>query len=165
MFYNDKDIGIGIIYYENDEITIYSKDYKEMISFTFNNDSKKLTEYKLNERVDIIPNIYPDTSFGIDDTYFLFNINYKEDSIFLTRLDNDNYLLEVNITKPDKIYYPAESYGYKFNSLKINAKFSILTKPNEIVKKIENKIHDKKFNTKENNKSITSKTFFDILNK
>lgn len=93
----------------------------EIISFTTNSEETDPRTFKVNEKVNIIKNIYWDVSFGINGTYYLFDIT--KDSVYLTKLEDNKYRLEVNITNPDMIYTPLGE-NESFDSLLIDVTFS-----------------------------------------
>ena len=101
-------------------IKVISKD-NTSISFTFNKNDFSPKNFKINEKIDLVKHIFWDITLKTNDTYYLFDIT--KDSVYLTKLEDNKYRLEVNITNPDMIYTPLGENA-TFDSLIIDVTFS-----------------------------------------
>ena len=116
MIFNDKNFGIGNIEAGyNYWIKITSKDEKKRIFFCFSH-KFDFNDLELNKKIDLDKYIYEDLTLTIDDTYYLFFL--EKDTVFLTKIDNNKFRLEVDINKPNIIYTPSSDNSFK--SLKID---------------------------------------------
>ncbi len=103
-------------------IEIFSNDISIVFAFdSFNPKEKDFSPFKLekNERISLINHIFWDVTLVTKETYYLFDLT--KDKIYLTRLDDNLFKLEVDIEKPDMIYCPL---GKSFKNLKIDTNFS-----------------------------------------
>lgn len=124
MFYNNVDIGISKIdarYKYIIEIT--SLDESVTLFLGFNTKEYDVTKMGLNKRTNIIEYLYWDVSLKVGEGRNLFDIT--KDKVYLTRLDDNKYRLEVEIENPDMI---DSTVGETFNSLKVDAEFSFKDK-------------------------------------
>lgn len=124
MFYNNVDIGISKIdarYKYIIEIT--SQDESVTLFLGFNTKEYDFMKMELNKRTNIIEYLYWDVSLKINDGRHLFDIT--KDKVYLTRLDDNKYRLEVDIENPDMI---DSNVGEVFNSLKVDTEFSFKDK-------------------------------------
>ena len=124
MFYNNVDIGISKIdaRYKN-IIEITSLDESVILFLGFNTKEYDVTKMELNKRINIIEYLYWDVSLKVNDGRHLFDIT--KDKVYLTRLDDNKYRLEVDIENPDMI---DSTVGETFNSLKVDTEFSFKDK-------------------------------------
>ena len=129
MIFNDINVEIDKIeafyiirknYYDT-YISIKSKDNKSIV-FTFKDDFNP-KDMILNEKIDLVKQIYWDITFKTNDTFYLFDIT--KDKVFLTRLDDNKYRLEVNVKNPDMIYCPLGD-NESFNNLSIDVTLSFI---------------------------------------
>ena len=127
MYFNGEEIKIknidATIFTKNKvgfRIYIFGEDEKE-IEFCSNNEEIDPRTFNVNEKVNIIKNIYWDISLKTDESYYLFDIT--KDSVYLTRLEDDKYRLEVNVVNPDMIYTPLGE-NVSFDSLVIDTTFT-----------------------------------------
>lgn len=117
-----KDIDANIINNKTIGFSIYIIGEKGMeIEFCSNNEGIDPRAFKLNERVNIVKNIFWDISLKTSESYYLFDIT--KDSVYLTKLEDNKYRLEGNITNPDMIYTPLGE-NESFESLLIDVSFS-----------------------------------------
>ena len=124
MFYNNVDIGISKIdarYKYIIEIT--SLDESVTLFLGFNTKEYDVTKMELNKRTNIIEYLYWDVSLKVGEGRHLFDIT--KDKVYLTRLDDNKYRLEVDIENPDMI---DSTVGETFNSLKVDTEFSFKDK-------------------------------------
>lgn len=128
MIYNDEKIDIAkvnavYIIRQNSRdtyIEIISKDGKS-ITFSFNTiefDPKKLEK---NKKFNLIENIYWDVKLITNDTYYLFDLS--KEKVYLTRLDENLFKIEVHIENPDMIH-SSNNENPTFNNLLIDTSFS-----------------------------------------
>ena len=129
MIFNDINVEIDKIeafyiirknYYDT-YISIKSKDNKSIV-FTFKDDFNP-KDMILNEKIDLVKQIYWDITFKTNDTFYLFDIT--KDKVFLTRLDDNKYRLEVNVKNPDMIYCPLGD-NESFDNLSIDVTLSFI---------------------------------------
>lgn len=127
MIYNDLTIEIDKIeafyiikknYYDT-YISIKTIDNKSIL-FTFK-DNFNPHNMIINEKIDLVKYIYWDITLKTNDTFYLFDIT--KDKVFLTRLDDNKYRLEVSIKNPDMIYCPLGD-NESFNNLSIDVTLS-----------------------------------------
>lgn len=127
MIYNDLTIEIDKIeafyiikknYYDT-YISIKTIDNKSIL-FTFK-DNFNPHDMIINEKIDLVKYIYWDITLKTNDTFYLFDIT--KDKVFLTRLDDNKYRLEVSIKNPDMIYCPLGD-NESFNNLSIDVTLS-----------------------------------------
>ena len=121
MTFNDENIDINVEANYNDYIKIFSKDGKKEIYFNFNQKQLDLKNMTINEKLDIVKYLNWDTSIQTEKTYYLFDLS--KDKIYLTKIDENKYMLDVDIENPDMIYCPLGS-NESFKKLKINAELS-----------------------------------------
>lgn len=124
MFYNYVDIGISKIdarYKYIIEIT--SQDESVTLFLGFNTKEYDVMKMELNKRTNIIEYLYWDVSLKVGEGRHLFDIT--KDKVYLTRLEDNKYRLEVDIENPDMI---DSTVGDAFNSLKVDTIFSFSTK-------------------------------------
>ena len=127
MFLNGEEITIKKIDANIDEknkvrFIVYITGEKGIeIEFCSNNEGLDPRTFKLSERVNVVKNIYWDISLKTSDTYYLFDIT--KDDVYLTRLEDNKYRLEVNVNNPDMIYTPLGE-NESFDSLLIDVTFS-----------------------------------------
>ena len=124
MFYNNVDIGISKIdarYKYIIEIT--SLDENVTLFLGFNTKEYDVKKIGLNKRTNIIEYLYWDVSLKVNNGRYLFDIT--KDKVYLTRLDDNKYRLEVDIENPDMI---DSTVGETFNSLKVDTEFSFKDK-------------------------------------
>ena len=122
MIFNGEDIGIGEVeanygYF----IKVSSKDNKYRLFLNFSEKEFDFRKMELNLQIDANKYFYWDTSLAVGESYYLFDIS--KDDVFITRIDDNRYKLEVNIEDPDTIYSPLGG-DFKFDSLKISTEFS-----------------------------------------
>lgn len=124
MFYNNEDIGISKIdaYYKN-IIEITSLDEDVTLILGFNTEEYDVMNMELNKRTNIVEYLYWDVSLKVKDGRHLFDIT--ENKIYLTRLEDNKFRLEVDIENPDMIDSNVDEI---FNSLKVDAEFSFKDK-------------------------------------
>ena len=129
MIFNDINVEIDKIeafyiirknYYDT-YISIKSKDNKSIV-FTFKDDFNP-KDMILNEKIDLVKQISWDITFKTNDTFYLFDIT--KDKVFLTRLDDNKYRLEVNVKNPDMIYCPLGD-NESFDNLSIDVTLSFI---------------------------------------
>ena len=130
MIFNDNDIGITkveafYIIRKNSRDTyievIADDDTKIMFTISDNEFDPKKT--KKNQKINLVKRIFWDVTLRTKDTYYLFDLT--KDKVFLTRLDDNLFKLEVNITNPDMIYSPLADDA-TFKNLIINTEFSFI---------------------------------------
>lgn len=124
MFYNNVDIGISKIdasYKYIIEIT--SLDENVTLFLGFNTKEYDVKMMGLNKRTNIIEYLYWDVSLKVGEGRHLFDIT--KDKVYLTRLDDNKYRIEVDVENPDMI---DSTVGETFNSLKVDAEFSFKDK-------------------------------------
>ncbi len=128
MILNNEDLGIPIvkalyIIKKNSfdtYIEIISKDNKR-INLAFKDRHFNPKSLEKNKKINLIEYIYWDVELVTNETYYLFDIT--KDKVFLTRLDDNLYNIEVNIKNPDMIYSPSGE-KQSFNNLYINVNFA-----------------------------------------
>ena len=81
----------------------------------------KILNLLTNEKIDLIKHIFWDITLKTNDTYYLFDIT--KDKVYLTRLEDNKFRLEVNIDNPDMIYCPKNE---SFKNLTIDVEFSFV---------------------------------------
>ena len=101
-------------------IKVIAKD-NTSISFTFNKNDFSPKNFKINEKIDLIKHIFWDITLKTNDTYYLFDIS--KDKVYLTRLEDNKFRLEVKIENPDMIYCPKNE---SFKNLTIDVEFSFV---------------------------------------
>lgn len=124
MFYNNVDIGISKIdarYKYIIEIT--SQDESVTLFLGFNTKEYDVMKMELNKRTNIIEYLYWDVSLKVKDGRHLFDIT--KDKVYLTRLGDNKYRLEVDVENPDMI---DSNVGEVFNRLKVDTEFSFKDK-------------------------------------
>ena len=127
MFFNGEEIKIKNIDATirdiyNGDFTIHVVGEKEIeVEFCSNSKVIDPRTLKVNERVNILNNIYWDISIKTEDSYYLFDIT--KDSVYLTRLEDNKYRLEVNVVNPDMIYTPLGE-DVAFDSFTIDTTFT-----------------------------------------
>lgn len=77
----------------------------------------------INKKTDITKYIYWDISLTLNDTYIIFDIS--KDHVYLTRINEKEYKLEIIVADPDIIYSPQ---NITFKTLNIDAKFIVESK-------------------------------------
>ena len=124
MFYNNEDIGTSKIeaYYKN-IIEITSLDETITLYLGFNTKEYDVMKMELNKRINIIEYLYWDVSLKVREGRHLFDIT--DNKVYLTRLDENKFRLEVDIDNPDMI---DSNVGEIFNGLKVDAEFSFKDK-------------------------------------
>jgi hypothetical protein len=124
MFYNNEDIGISKIeaYYKN-IIEITSLDETITLYLGFNTKEYDVMKMEFNKRINIIEYLYWDVSLKVREGRHLFDIT--DNKVYLTRLDENKFRLEVDIDSPDMIDSNVDEI---FNSLKVDAEFSFKDK-------------------------------------
>ena len=124
MFYNNEDIGISKIeaYYKN-IIEITSLDETITLYLGFNTKEYDVMKMEFNKRINIIEYLYWDVSLKVREGRHLFDIT--DNKVYLTRLDENKFKLEVDIDSPDMIDSNVDEI---FNSLKVDAEFSFKDK-------------------------------------
>ena len=101
-------------------IKVIAKDNTN-ISFTFNENDFSPKNFKINEKIDLVKHIFWDITLKTNDTYYIFDIS--KDKVYLTRLEDNKFRLEVNIDNPDIIYCPKNE---SFKNLIIDVTFSFV---------------------------------------
>ena len=124
MFYNNEDIGTSKIeaYYKN-IIEITSLDETITLYLGFNTKEYDVMKMELNKRINIIEYLYWDVSLKVREGRHLFDIT--DNKVYLTRLDENKFRLEVDIDNPDMIDSNVDEI---FNGLKVDAEFSFKDK-------------------------------------
>ena len=130
MICNGKDLGKETIealfiikkHSKYTNINISTKDDTRIL-LSFNDEGFDPRHLDINKKIDLIKYIYWDVTLKTKETYYLFDIT--EDKVFLTRLDDNLYNIEVNIDNPDMIYCPLGD-NESFNNLYINCNFSFI---------------------------------------
>ena len=124
MFYNNEDIGISKIeaYYKN-IIEITSLDETITLYLGFNTKEYDVMKMEVNKKINIIEYLYWDVSLKVREGRHLFDIT--DNKVYLTRLDENKFRLEVDIDNPDMIDSNVDEI---FNSLKVDAEFSFKDK-------------------------------------
>ena len=124
MFYNNEDIGISKIeaYYKN-IIEITSLDETITLYLGFNTKEYDVMKMEFNKRINIIEYLYWDVSLKVREGRHLFDIT--DNKVYLTRLDENKFRLEVDIDNPDMIDSNVDEI---FKSLKVDAEFSFKDK-------------------------------------
>lgn len=124
MIFNNIKIDIGNIEASYDRgIEITSKDHKYSFAIDFNQEENNIRNMELNKRISIIKFIYWDVSLREDETSYLFDLT--KDEVYLTRLDDNKYRLEIYIKDPEMIYtYDSLDNNKKFDSFSIDTVFS-----------------------------------------
>ena len=124
MFYNNEDIGISKIeaYYKN-IIEITSLDENITLYLGFNTKEYDFMKMEFNKRINIIEYLYWDVSLKVREGRHLFDIT--DNKVYLTRLDENKFRLEVDIDSPDMI---DSNVDENFNRLKVDAEFSFKDK-------------------------------------
>ena len=124
MFYNNEDIGISKIeaYYKN-IIEITSLDETITLYLGFNTKEYDVMKMEVNKKINIIEYLYWDVSLKVREGRLLFDIT--DNKVYLTRLDENKFRLEVDIDNPDMIDSNVDEI---FNSLKVDAEFSFKDK-------------------------------------
>ena len=123
MIFNGEDIGIG-----NVEATYLidmvmpSKDNLVKLFLGFNPKKYEFKEMPLNERIDIIEYLYWDVSLSVNGVSILFDIS--KDKVFVTRLEDNRFRIEIDVENPDIIYCYEGSNP--FTTLKIDTEFSFM---------------------------------------
>lgn len=122
MFYNNEDIGISKIdaYYKK-IIEITSLDEDVTLILGFNTEEYDVMNMELNKRTNIVEYLYWDVSLKVKDGRHLFDIT--ENKIYLTRLEDNKFRLEVDIENPDMIDSTVEE---GFINLKLDTIFSFV---------------------------------------
>ena len=123
MIFNGEDIGIGNVEatYLIDMV-IPSKDNLVKLFLGFNPQKYEFKEMSLNERIDIIEYLYWDVSLGVNGVSILFDIS--KDKVFVTRLEDNRFRIEIDVENPDIIYCYEGSEP--FTNLKIDTEFSFM---------------------------------------
>jgi len=126
MVYNNEYLEIGKIEaHYNYCIKISSIDGNVTLYLGFNTENYNFKEMPINEKMDIIKYLYWDTTLKTEETYYLFDLD--KDKVYLTRLDDNKFRIEVDIENPDMIYCPLGK-NEKFDNLKIDSEFSFIYK-------------------------------------
>ena len=129
MIINNEDIGTPIVKAFNivrknsfDKYIEISKDDKR-IAFYFKDKDFDHQSLEKNIKTKLNDLVYWDVTLKTKDTYYLFDLT--KEKVFITRLDDNLYNLEVDIKNPDMIYCPL---GEKetFNNLYLNINFSFV---------------------------------------
>lgn len=128
MIYNDEKIDIAkvnavYIIRQNSRdtyIEIISKDEKR-ITFSFNTIEFNPKKLEKNKKFNLIEYIYWDVKLITNDTYYLFDLS--KEKIYLTRLDDNLFKIEVHIENPDMIH-SSDHESPTFNNLLIDTSFS-----------------------------------------
>ena len=130
MIFNDNDIGITKVeaFYilrknSRDTYIEVSKNDDVRIMFTISDKDFDPRNLKKNVKTDLVKHIYWDVTLKTKETYYLFDLT--KDKVFLTRLEDNLFKLEVNITNPDMIYSPLADDA-TFKNLIINTEFSFI---------------------------------------
>ena len=124
MFYNGIDVAIGEINaFDDYYIEIFSKDKQKYLTLNFNGEKHDLKNMKLNEKIDLNKYLYYDTTFQTEETYYLFDSD--KDKIYLTKIGDNKYNLEIEIIKPNMIFTPLGE-NESFDSLIINCEVSFV---------------------------------------
>lgn len=123
MIFNGEDIGVGNVEatYLIDMV-IPSKDNLVKLFLGFNSKKYDFKEMPLNERIDIIEYLYWDVSLSVNGVSILFDIS--KDKVFVTRLEDNRFRIEIDVENPDTIYCYEGSNP--FTNLKIDTEFSFM---------------------------------------
>lgn len=102
-------------------IKISSKDNN--ITFDFKDKNFDPRKLEFNKKINLIEYINWDVELITKETYYLFDLS--KDKVYLTRLDDNQFKIEVNIEKPDMIYTPLGE-NKSFKNLIVNTEFSFI---------------------------------------
>lgn len=117
---------VGIAKADHNEIFISTKDNKKRAHIAFSGyktPSYDINAMPINKRTDITKYIYWDISLTLNDTYIIFDIS--KDHVYLTRINEKEYKLEIIVVDPDIIYSPQNK---TFKTLNIDVKFKVESK-------------------------------------
>ena len=127
MIFNNEDLGEPIVKALNivrknsfDKYIKIEKDDKS-IAFYFKDKDFNPQNLEKNSKINLIEYVHWDVTLKTKETYYLFDLT--KEKVFLTRLDDNLYNIEVNIENPDMIYSPS---GEAFNNIKINVDFPFI---------------------------------------
>ncbi len=122
MILDGKDIGYGIdkIIYNNC-IMIASNNNEYELYLSFNTKPIDLKTLELNKKINLHDYLYWDNTLKTPESYYLFDTD--KDDIYLTRIDDNKYRLEISIINPDMIYTPLGE-NVSFKSLIIDKEIS-----------------------------------------
>lgn len=124
IVYNNRILEIDkITAYLNDYIEITSKNEIVTINLSFNSEEFDVNNMEINKKTNIVKYLYWDTTLNTKETYYLFDIS--KDKVYLTKLDNYKYQIEIDIENPDMIYCPLGE-NESFNNFKVVADFSFI---------------------------------------
>ena len=139
MICNSKDLGKETVkaffvikkHSKDTNIDVSSKDGTKIL-LSFNEEDFDPRKLKLNKKTNIIKYIYWDVTLKTKETFYLFDIT--KDKVYLTRLDENLYYIEIDIDNPNIIHCPL---GDKktFNNLYINCIFAFKYEREPIKKK------------------------------
>lgn len=122
MIYNNENLGLGEVEaFYNNYLKVSSEDGKKSLHLSFNSNELGLDKIEYNKKENIRKYLYWDNTFETEETYYLFDTT--KDEIYLTKIEENKYRLEVNIENPDMIYCPLGNNA-SFNNLKIDVEFS-----------------------------------------
>ena len=123
MIFNGVDVGVGKYECIYDwYMSVYSKDLKTYITVSFNGHKDlDVKTMKLNERTNMRDHLYWDNSIVSNDISYVFDSD--KDEIYLTRLDNNKYRLEITVNKPDMIYTTSDE-SKSFDSIIVDTEIS-----------------------------------------
>ena len=115
MIYNNKNIEIEKIKAfhiikknsREDYIEVLGKDGLR-IDFCFNNEGFDPRKMSKNKKINIIKYLYWDVTLTTKDTFYLFDLTKEQ--VYLTRLDDNQYELDVHIENPDMIFSPSQEH-------------------------------------------------------
>lgn len=122
MIFNNETLEIKNITAQiNDYIEIVSKDDQIIFNLSFNQEEFDVNNLELNTKTNIIKYLYWDVTIETKETYYLFDLT--KDKVYLTKLDNNKYQIDIDIENPDMIYCPLNK---SFDNLKITSEFSFI---------------------------------------
>ena len=102
MIFNNKEYEIDRIDTDNENIEIYSKDNEVSLYLIGNpNEYNKIKELPFNERTNVNELFCWDSEVDYNNMSYVFDMS--KDDVYITRLNDNKYLLEINIEKPDMI--------------------------------------------------------------
>ena len=127
MIYNDDSIEIGLVEAIYDDwICIKSVDNKKEIIFNFNKENYNFNHMDIGQTIDLKKYLNWDIGLKINKTSYLFDLS--KDKVFLTKIDDNKFIFNVNIVNPNIIYIYNPIENETFKNLKINIEISFIRK-------------------------------------
>lgn len=119
MIYNDESIEIGLVEaIYGDWISIKSTDNKKEIVFNFNKKKFNFNDIDIGKTLDLKKYLNWDVGLKINETTYLFDLS--KDKVILTKIDDNKFILNVDVVNPDMIYIYNPIENKTFKNLKIN---------------------------------------------